>query len=281
MLEEILEGLRITLATAERYFRLDTKYKFQYLMDAAIIAGNFIGYGIMGFFMQARGGVLPQGYEFEKFMLVGTYVRVMMTKIYDDCTRVLREEASTGSLTLLLESNVSVPLIILGRALASTIRYGILASLFGIPVLHLIGALNIQLKYIPLILLCFGCSWLFILGLSAIINSMILIFKRIGMLPVSIMETLMFGVGFYFPIELFPKILWPILSIIPYTIGLQIIRDLLILGYPRKSVTAIYTTLGSGIMKMIVSLGIFLVISFGTLILITKMSQKWGTIEQY
>jgi len=273
--------LKIALATAERYVRLDIKYKFQYLTDVAIIAGNFIGFGIMGFFMQAKGGVLPQGYTFAKYMLVGTYMRVIFTKIYDDCTKVLSEEASWGTLPLLLVSNVSIPLIVIGRALASTVKYGVITSVIGLPVLHLVDALHIKINYIPLAILCLASMWLFIIGLSAIINSMILIFKKIGMLPLSVMESLMFAVGFYFPIELFPQALWPILGSIPYAIGLQIVRDLMILGYPRESITALYPSLQSGIFKMLIGLGVFLAFSFGMLILITRKSQKWGTIEQY
>ena len=272
---------RAILATFERYFKLDLKYKFQYLLDATIIASNFIGFGIMGFFMEARGGVLPTGYTFEKFILVGTYLWTMLTKIYDDCTKVLSEEASRGALTLLLGNNITIPVILFGRALASTVKYGTLASIFGIPTLYFIGALNVKLSNIPLAILCFICSWIFIIGLSAVITAMILMFKRIGMLTVSLMEALMFAIGFYFPIELLPPQLWPILGAIPFTIGLQIFRDLMILGEARPAIKGVYSSLNMGIMKMVIGSIIFIGITLTIMNLVTRLAQKWGTIEQY
>ena len=275
------ELLIAILATFERYIKLDLKYKFQYAIDAIIIASNFIGFGIMGFFMEARGGVLPEGYTFEKFILVGTYLWTMLTKIYDDCTKVLSEEASRGALTLLIGSNITIPVILVGRALASTVKYGALASLFGIPTLYFIGALNLKASAIPLAILCFACSWIFIIGLSAVITAIILMFKRTGMLTISLMEALMFAIGFYFPIELLPPQLWPILGAIPFTIGLQIFRDLMILGEARQVVNGIYSSLQMGITKMVLGSIIFAAITFTIMNVISKLAQKWGTIEQY
>lgn len=275
------ETLKIITATAERYIKLDLKYKFQFILDSIIIAMNFLGFGIMGFFMQARGDVLPEEYTFERFILVGTYMWTILTKIYDDCTKVLQEEANRGTLTLLLGSNITTPIMLSGRALASTIKYVMLASMFGVPTLYFVGALNLKLEHIPLAILCFICSWLFIIGLSAILTAFIMIFKRIGMLTVSIMETLMFAIGFYFPIEILPRELWPILGVIPFTIGLQIFRDILILGRTRPMIKGVYSSLQIGIIKMVLGAIIFLAIAFLIMMQITRLAQKWGTIEQY
>lgn len=275
------ETLKAIIATAERYVRLDFKYKFQFILDSIIIAMNFVGFGIMGFFMEARGEVLPPGYTFEKFILVGTYMWTILTKIYDDCTKVLQEEANRGTLTLLLENNITTPVMLTGRALASTIKYVLLASIFGIPTLYFIGALNLKIEQIPLVTLCFICSWLFIIGLSAVLTAFIMIFKRIGMMTISVMETLMFAIGFYFPIEVLPKELWPILGVIPFTIGLQIFRDILILGKTRAMIRGVYDSLEMGILKMVLGAIIFLTITYLIMMQITKLAQKWGTIEQY
>jgi hypothetical protein len=77
------------LTVAKRYLRLDLKYKFQLAMDALVIAGSFVGFGIIGLFLEARGNVMPEGYTFEKFMLTGTYLWMMMARTYDDCIRLL------------------------------------------------------------------------------------------------------------------------------------------------------------------------------------------------
>jgi len=277
----VYEKIRVIFATIERYIRLDLKYKFQFLIDSLIIAGNFLGFGIMGFYLQARGSALPPGYTFEKFMLVGTYFWTMLTKIYDDCTKVLMEEANRGTLTLLIENNITIPVILIGRAIASTLKYGLIASIFGIPALYLIDALKMNFKYLPLALLSFTCSWLFIIGLSALLLSIILIFKRVGMLTVSIMEILMFAIGFYFPVELLPKEIWPILGAIPFTIGLQFFRDLMIIGEPRPMINGVYSSINMGIMKMFIGSLIFSMITFTLMYIIMKKAQRWGTIEQY
>ncbi|MEM2137131.1 MAG: hypothetical protein QXI93_04160 [Candidatus Methanomethylicia archaeon] len=269
------------LIVAERYVKLDLKYKFQLLMDALVIAGNFIGFGIIGYFLDARGNVLPEGYTFEKFMLTGTYLWTMLARTYDECIRLLGEEASRGTITLMLESNISITQMIIGRSIASTIKYVLITSIFGMPTLNYIGAFNARLDQTPLLVLSFICSWLFILGLTMILVSMTLIFKKIGLISVSAMEITMMAVGFYFPVELLPKQLWPIIGVIPFAIGMQIFRDIMILGSPRASINAVYSSIDVGLMKMILGSIIFIIITLIILQYATKKSEKWGTIEQY
>jgi ABC-type polysaccharide/polyol phosphate export permease len=269
------------LTVAKRYLKLDLKYKFQLAMDALVIAGNFIGFGIIGLFLEARGNVMPEGYTFEKFMLTGTYMWTMMARTYDDCIRLLGEEASRGTIMLLIESNVTITQALMGRAIASTIKYTLITSAFGLPVLRYIGALNFSIEQTPMLLLGYVCSWMFTLGLSMIMVAMTLIFKKIGMVTTSVMEIVMMAIGFYFPVELLPKQLWPITGVIPFTIGMQIFRDIMILGYPRDSVNAVYSSIGMGIMKMITSTMVFSIIAAMILRYAIIKAEKWGTVEQY
>ncbi|MEM2015693.1 MAG: hypothetical protein QXE58_05605 [Candidatus Methanomethylicia archaeon] len=270
-----------TISIAKRYINLDLKYKFQLLMDSLVIAGNFIGFGIIGLFLEARGNVLPEGYTFEKFMLTGTYLWTMLARTYDDCIRLLLEEASRGTMILMLESNITITQMIFGRALASTLKYSLITSIFGLPTLKYIGALNVNLEKIPILMLSIICSWIFVIGLSIILVSMTLIFKRIGMITVSVMEITMMAIGFYFPVELFPKQLWPITGVIPFTIGMQIFRDIMILGYPREMVNAVYSSLSMGLIKMIISSAIFITLTIMILKYTVEKAELWGTIEQY
>jgi len=266
---------------AKRYMNLDLKYKFQLAMDALVIAGNFIGFGIIGLFLEARGNVLPEGYTFEKFMLTGTYLWTIMARTYDECIRLLVEESSRGTIILMIESNITITQMLLGRALASTLKYALITSTLGLPILKYIGALNVNINYISILVLSFTCSWIFMIGLSMILVAMTLIFKRIGLISVSVMEIVMMAIGFYFPVELLPKQLWPITGIIPFTIGMQLFRDIMILGSPRESVNAVYSSVNMGLMKMTLTSIIFTAITAIILRYTVKKAEVWGTIEQY
>jgi len=269
------------VSIAKRYMNLDLKYKFQLAMDALVIAGNFIGFGIIGLFLEARGNVLPEGYTFEKFMLTGTYLWTIMARTYDECIRLLVEESSRGTIILMIESNITITQMLLGRALASTLKYTLITSTLGLPILKYIGALNVNINYISILILSFTCSWIFIIGLSMILVAMTLIFKRIGLISVSVMEIVMMAIGFYFPVELLPKQLWPITGIIPFTIGMQLFRDIMILGYPRESVNAVYSSVNMGLIKMTLTSIIFTAITAIILRYTVKKAEVWGTIEQY
>ncbi|MCS7096866.1 MAG: hypothetical protein NZ926_00040 [Candidatus Methanomethylicia archaeon] len=270
-----------SLIIAKRYLNLDLKYKFQLLMDSLVIGGSFIGFGVIGLFLDARGNVLPEGYTFEKFMLTGTYLWIMLARMYDECIKLLGEEASRGTILLMIESNISIIEMVLGRALASTIKHVLITSIFGLPILNYIGAFKLSLQYIPFLILSFICSWIFVFGLVIVLVSMTLIFKKIGMITITVMEVTMMAIGFYFPVELLPSQLWPIISIIPFTIGMQIFRDIMILGYPRNSIDAVYSSISMGITKMIISSLIFIVIVSIIIRYSVKKAEEWGTIEQY
>lgn len=269
------------VSIAKRYMNLDLKYKFQLAMDALVIAGNFIGFGIIGLFLEARGNVLPEGYTFEKFMLTGTYLWTIMARTYDECIRLLVEESSRGTIILMIESNITITQMLLGRALASTLKYALITSTLGLPILKYIGALNVNINYISILILSFICSWIFIIGLSMILVAMTLIFKRIGLVSVSVMEIVMMAIGFYFPVELLPKQLWPITGIIPFTIGMQLFRDIMILGSPRESVNAVYSSVNMGLIKMTLTSIAFTAITAIILRYTVKKAEVWGTIEQY
>jgi len=124
-----------------------------------------------------------------------------------------------------------------------------------------------------LLLLVFILAWFFILTVSIFISSFNIVFKRITPFAVMIMYGLKILSGYYFPVEAIDIEGVPeAVKSLPVTAGLYLIRGVMS-GHPHN--------IGGYLSSLIWGTIVMGFIAFGTLYILQKKSQKWGTLEFY
>lgn len=217
-----------------RNLKNDWKYKFKLLLNSLYTAINLALFTVLAEVVQPREGALPDEYgpdAFLKFLFVGTYFWACFTHPFEDTVSCLPEETQKGTLGLLLTQNISVPVILMGRFWASFITSVLLATAVVTPLFFALDmATNIVLA-LPWILIIMASMTIFMMCVSLWVASFSLLFKKTGVLSNVFIYGLKVATGMFFPIfGLKGSTL--ILEAVPVASGIDLVRDLFIVGRP-------------------------------------------------
>jgi ABC-type polysaccharide/polyol phosphate export permease len=281
--------LSLIFSNILRYLRIISKYRFELVVEAGYLIAMMIAFGFIGYiFLDSDSTILP--YSFQKFIVVNIFVWAFMEKGYLEATRIIPEEARLGTLGTLLNNNVSPLTLIVSQMAARSILNGFVAVLVFVPVFMYLGVGSMDLVgmvYLAAVLLL---SWLYMLTVAILIGSLALLFKKIGPTAGVFLQLFKVGSGFFFPVETLRNVGWPftflpaVLRIIPVTRGLEVARDIIILGKVPDGEGALLSISGVSldpIVLMVAGVVAGLFISVGFYRYIERKSMKLGMVEHY
>jgi len=218
-------------AFVRRDWRIARSYRFPFLLSlvtSVVMLAVLHQVGILVDRAHIRTGVLSHGYY--GFVLVGmALLGIVATATHAFATK-LREEQTTGTLEALLATPASVSLVILGSS-----TYELLQALFsGLLILGLgvVSGVHMTSSAVPLLVAV--VDLLGLLGIFAALGISIaaftVVFKRGNTLSALVTGGLAVLGGVYFPITLLPTPVRVIADILPFTWGVNVLRQALLLG---------------------------------------------------
>jgi len=271
-----------------RYLRIALKYRFELLVDAAYLIAMMVAFGFIGNVVSTNPKFLA--YSFRTFILVNIFFWSFMENGYMEATRIVPEEARLGTLGTLMNNNVSPLTLIVSQMAARSILNALIAIVVFLPVFFLLGIGSIDLPGLAYLSAVIFLSWLYVLAVAILMGSLSLMLKKIGAAAGVFLQVLKVGSGFFFPVAAFSTFVWPLselpslLRIIPVTKGLEVARDIIILGRLPGSEGSFLSVSGvplDPILIMVTGVAAGLVISLAFYRFVERKSMKLGMIEHY
>jgi ABC-type polysaccharide/polyol phosphate export permease len=280
------------ISTITRYLRIAFKYRFELVVDAGYLIAWMIALGFIGFVFLGKSEILP--YEFQVFILVNIFFWAFMEKGYLEATRVIPEEARMGTIGTLMNNNVSPLTLIIGQMTARSIINAIVAIVVFIPVFYYLRMeemiVNPEFNNMVYLLVIMVISWLYMMTIAILMGSLALMFKKIGSTAGVFLQILKVGSGFFFPVQAFATVDFPLigllpdlLRIVPITRGLEVVRKVIILGELPGREDAFIPALGAldPIVFMLLGLIAGILISLRFYRYVERRSISLGVTEQY
>jgi ABC-type polysaccharide/polyol phosphate export permease len=280
------------ISTITRYLRIAFKYRFELVVDAGYLIAWMIALGFIGFVFLGKSEILP--YEFQVFILVNIFFWAFMEKGYLEATRVIPEEARMGTIGTLMNNNVSPLTLIIGQMTARSIINAIVAIVVFIPVFYYLRMEEMivapEINNMLYLMVIMVISWLYMMTIAILMGSLALMFKKIGSTAGVFLQILKVGSGFFFPVQAFATVDFPLigllpdlLRIIPITRGLEVVRKVIILGELPGSEDAFIPALGAldPIIFMLFGLVAGILISLKFYHYVEQRSISLGVTEQY
>ncbi len=263
-------------ATTVRNLRVIFKYKFEIFINISWLILDIIAFSLLGHIVESTSVDLE--YSLRDFLLVGVFFWAFFGKSYDDTVNCIPEEASRGTLGFLLTNNVSFVTLLTARATASSIISAVVAICIIFPILAVLDVLQLQLQWLLLAMVIFFLCWLFMLGVSLLVSSVNVLFKRIGLFSALFLWALKILSGYFFPVEALddfvPGLSFMAMSL-PTSAGLQLIRWVLILGAPPPEM------MWNALTSLLIGTTIVMVAAIIILKQMEKIAAKVGTLEFY
>ncbi|MEP7358596.1 MAG: ABC transporter permease [Anaerolineales bacterium] len=183
-----------------------------------------------GYVLVYRAIGAPEDYV--GFVVVGGAMIAFWMNIMWSMSAQLYWEKENGNLPLYIMAPNSMMAIMLGMALG-----GLLATTVRATVVLLLGTWIFQVHYavssLPQLLLIFGLTMLALYGLGMLFASLFLLMGRDAWQVVNLLqEPVYFVAGFYFPIRSFGFAVALAASIVPLTLGLDAMRQLVFASGP-------------------------------------------------
>ncbi len=214
----------------------------------------------------------PLSHGYFAYALVGIAVLQIVYSAVQAFTQQIREEQTTGTLEILLATPTSPSVVILGSALYDLIQPTVVSIL-----MVAVGALagNVDLVATAASALAAAAALVGLLalfaGLGILVASFTVVFKQgAGLVALLVTALGLFG-GAYFPVTQFPEPLRWIAEALPFTWGVDVLRQALLLG--QIEVGRLVGLLIGGAVLLPISLYAFHVA--------VQLARRRGTLAQY
>jgi len=280
--------LAILASNVARYLRIILKYKFELVVDAAYLGATMIAFGFIGNVVSPDPRYLD--YPFQTFILVNIFFWAFMENGYVEATRIIPEEARLGTLGTLMNNNVSPLTLIVSQMAARSIVNAFMAVAIFLPVFALTGIRSPSLGGLGYLAVVILLSWAYVLTVAVLMGSLSLMFKKIGATAGVFLQVLKVGSGFFFPVAAFASFAWPVsalpglLRIIPVTRGLEVCREIIILGRLPTSQDSLLALSGVSLDPILlmtagVAAGVLICVAFYRWV--ERRAMTFGAIEHY
>jgi ABC-2 type transport system permease protein len=228
-----VSGIGVLAAFIRRDFRIDVSYRLSFVLDAGSTIFSLALYFYLSRIIDEESFNAAQGLSggYFAFATVGLVVLTMVNITLASFSRKLREEQTTGTFEALLATPASASLIVLSSGAWDVIR----ATVEGLVLLAAAVAffgLDLELAPGPI-----STAALALLGSMALLASFgvavaafTVVFKRASALVGMVATGLALLAGVYFPIEVLPSPLEELAEALPFTWGLDVLRDSLLGG---------------------------------------------------
>ncbi len=301
----------LALLVAWRSLKIDFRYKFQLGVEIGWSSLNVIVFVGLGAAWSATGGdVQYVPYDMISFFIVGTAFFTVFNGVTDTTVTAIQEESQLGTMGFLITNNVTPSIVLFGRYIAATIKWTLVLLLIVVPALLMRGMLPSSPELYEGILATFIISWLFFAGITFLIASVSLLFKKTTTFNKVSMYLVRVIVGGIVPIFSFDSAtenslgfkLSNILIWFPATFSIELMRWIFTAntsasittggiskdGHKFSSFSDVYGvpihSVGFGdliIQFMLLLSFIFFICSWIIVDRATRIARKWGTLEFY
>lgn len=205
--------------------------------------------------------------------LLGFIITFYALEAISNMSWALMNEAQSGTLEQMYMSPAPSQLIILGRSLASMVSATIQLVLALVVLMLLFKVrLPLTLNIVPVLLI----TLIGLIGFGYVVGGMTLIFKQIGPLA-NIIQNMLFVVnGTFVPVEFMPGWLADIATLIPSTLGIILLRRLVLEGH---SLATIWTD--GSLLWLTVHSALFFLLGWLIYALCERVARRQGTLGQY
>lgn len=165
--------------------------------------------------------------QYTSFVVLGGAMIAFWANVLWSMAGQLHWERQSGNLELYLMAPASMLWILAGMALG-----GMLSTLFRSLVILLLGSLIFHVTYqivsAPLLIIVFLLTLVALYGLGSMLASLYLLYNReVWAIQEVIQEPISLVTGFYFPVKALGGFVGGLASIIPLTLGMDAMRQLL------------------------------------------------------
>jgi ABC-2 type transport system permease protein len=155
-----------------------------------------------------------------------------------DVTHSVEEDAQWGTLEQVWLSGVKLVKVLLARSYSFILYYSLRAMVIAIIIgLVLRLSLTFTAADVPGAILLYGLTLISPLGLAFLLSGLHLAFKNISAITQPLATILLFLTGALTPLDGIP-VLYPLSRILPLSIGIDLLRDLLVEGVPLSQILA-------------------------------------------
>ncbi|MGD0708789.1 MAG: ABC transporter permease [Anaerolineaceae bacterium] len=204
--------------------------------------------------------------DYVGFVVVGGAMTAFWTNVLWSMSTQLYWEKEQGNLPLYIISPASLMAILLGMALG-----GLVSTTLRAVVIILLGSLLFHVNYVlvslPELLAVFFLCMTALYGLGMMTASIFLMFSREAWHWANLaQEPVYLASGFYFPIRSFPLWISSIASLIPLTLGLDAMRQLVFASGPTLGFLSVQ-------IEIFILIGLCVVFLMGAKLLLGRMER--------
>src|SRR5258708_877536 len=254
------------LNEARKGFLILWAYRINILISMIAISITFIGIG----FLLGDGTLEPQ---LLASALLGYVIWYYVLLLTGDMGENLVAEAAAGSLEQMFISPVPISLILIGRTLANLISSTIQILLVaGVIIVLMKIPLQWHWEALPVI----AITMLGLFGFGFMLGGTVLLFKQAHSVASLTNNVLIFLNGALVPINKFPDWLAFIAKLLPSTLGIVVIRSVLLDG---KSLMDVWQD--GSLPLLIIHSSVYIVCGWAVLQLCMRAAKRQGTLGQY
>jgi ABC-2 type transport system permease protein len=228
-----VSGVAVVAAFIRRDFRIDISYRLSFGLDAGSAIFSLALFFYLSRVIDQRSFSAEQGLSggYFAFAAVGVAVLTMVNTTLSSFSRKLREEQTTGTFEALVAAPASTSLIALSSGAYDVIRATFDSLLILVAAVVVFG-LDLELGPGSLVTAALALIGTVVLlaSLGVAVAAFTVVFKRASALLGLVSTSLALMAGVYFPVEVLPSPLEQIAEALPFTWGLDALRDSLLGG---------------------------------------------------
>lgn len=232
-----------------REWLLSKSYRLELIADQVFFILGFLI--LMGLFEVATGGQYTA--EAKMASLIGYLVWRVAGGLMAELSASVADDAQWGTLEQVWLSGLPVAAILFARSCVLALYYTVRSLIMGVIILLIMRIpLTFTLVDMPGAVLLYGLTLVSPFGLALVLSGLHLAFKNVSAITQPLATVLLFLTGAVVPLAGLP-ILYIVSRFLPLSIGVELLRDLLVGGVPFAAI------LGSGpFVALLINSGLYL-----------------------
>jgi ABC-2 type transport system permease protein len=270
----MVSGLAFTAALIRRDWRIALSYRGSYVLEVASMILFLAVFFYLGRLINEGQFQADEGLrgDYFAFAAVGISVLRIAQMSLSGFSRKLREEQTTGTFEALMSAPVRPALVALASAAYDLLRGAASGLVVLVAAVAIFGVeLHADLGQVAVALVALiGCLGLFA-ALCVALGAMIVVLQRAtALLGIALAVLALLG-GVYFPADVLPQPLEAIAAALPFTWGLDVIRESLLGGDPS----------GTQLVGLYAAAAILLPLALAGFTAAVRHARQAGTVAAY
>ena len=224
--------LPVVLACLRRDFAIARSYRLPFVMQAVATAVTLVLFFYVGELVDTSvdGELALVGGSYFGFVVVGIALLRIVQTAMTTFTASIRLEQTTGTLEALLSTAATPSQVILGSATYSLLEATVTSSAMVLAAVPAGLDIRTTIPGAAAAVAALGGLLVLFAALGIAIAAFTVVFKQPGSLTTLIVTGLSILGGVYFPVDLLPGPVRAVASALPFTWGVDVVRDALLGG---------------------------------------------------